>query len=169
MVPKPAAALADLYRADETAWLDAMVELLDLGAHEALDYEHLREFLDDMSTSNRNEVENRLRVLIRHMLKWDYQPGKRSPSWRSTLNEQREQLNQWCRQRVLRNYAEEVLADVYPKAADQAADDTELPLKTFPARCPYTLEYLLTFVPPRVGPDGQVLDETSVEPEGDDE
>ena len=40
--------LSALYLEDETAWLDAMAELIAEGRRDELDYEHLREYLHDM-------------------------------------------------------------------------------------------------------------------------
>ena len=41
--------LAELYTEDETAWLDAMVELLGTRAYTELDFASLREYLTDMA------------------------------------------------------------------------------------------------------------------------
>ena len=59
--------LADLYEADETAWLDAMAELIRRGDYSELDYEHLQEYLSDMSLRERRAVESRLEVLIQRV------------------------------------------------------------------------------------------------------
>lgn len=151
MVPKPAAALSDLYRADETAWLDAMVELLDLGAHDALDFQNLREFLSDMARSDRREVYNRLAVLFVHILKWEYQPGKRSESWRRTIFHQQRELRYDTKGGVLRTHALDSLSECYADAVADAARETDLPPDTFPADCPYTLDQALAFTPPPLG------------------
>src|SRR5438094_267910 len=88
-----AVALTDLYELDETAWLDAMTELLHRGAYTELDYIHLEEYLADMAKRDRREVESRLTVLLAHVLKWVYQPEHRSRSWRATIVEQRQELS----------------------------------------------------------------------------
>jgi Domain of unknown function DUF29 len=41
-------------------------------------------------------------------------------------------------------YFQQVLADCYANAREQAADETSLELETFPLTCPYTLEQLLS-------------------------
>ena len=90
---KASANLADLYEADETAWLDAMVELIRQGAHSELDYAHLEEYLSDMATRERREVKSRLIVLITHILKWVHQSNHRSKSWGRTIIEQRQEIS----------------------------------------------------------------------------
>jgi hypothetical protein len=142
---QPVVALTDLYEEDETAWLDAMVELLHRGDLAELDYAHLVEYLTDMAGRDRREVESRLVTLIAHVLKWVHQPDQRSRSWRVTILEQRQELRRLVGRGVLRNHARAVLSDVYPEAVERAATETGLPTATFPAEIPYTLDELLAF------------------------
>jgi hypothetical protein len=137
--------LADLYEADETAWLEAMVELLRQGAYGDLDYAHLAEYLSDMANRDRREVKSRLIVLIAHVLKWVHQPQRRAKSWSRTIVVQSQELSDAMGQGILRDHAEAVLADAYQKAVKRAATETELPVERFPAQCPYTLDQLLSF------------------------
>jgi hypothetical protein len=136
--------LADLYLADETAWLDAMAQLIRGGHLVDLDYSHLMEYLQDMATRDRREVNSRLKVLLTHLLKWTYQKEMRTPSWVSTILNQQDDLEDLLESGVLRNHAEESLAAIYPKALKHAARETELPAETFPAECPWTLDQLLS-------------------------
>lgn len=133
-----------LYEQDETAWLEAMSELIRLGRLDEVDYPNLAEYLADMARRDRREVESRLTVLLTHALKWIYQPDHRSGSWRGTIIEQRQELEGLVSRGVLRNHAEAVLADVYSKAIERAAAETELPVERFPVACSYTLEQLLS-------------------------
>ena len=82
-------ALFDLYERDETAWLETMARLAADRRVEEIDLENLSEFLTPMAHRDRREVENRLEQLLKHLLKHEYQPGRRSRSWRSTIDEQR--------------------------------------------------------------------------------
>ena len=140
-------ALSDLYMADETAWLEAMAELLRQGAHAELDHAHLQEYLSDMAKRDRREVESRLVVLVSHVLKWTYPPQRRSPSWRLTILEQRDELEGLAGSGVLRNHTEAVMADAYRRAVKRARADSDLDPGTCPAECPFTLDDLLTFDP----------------------
>ena len=136
--------LPALYERDETAWLEAMAELARDGRAEDLDLRHLAEYLFDMARRDRREVESRLAVLLSHLLKWTYQPDHRSRGWRATVIEQRQELNRLAGRGVLRNHAQEVLADVYTEAVERAAVETGASRDRFPAECPYTLDELLT-------------------------
>lgn len=136
--------LAQLYESDETAWLEAMADLIQQGRWGDLDYPHLGEYLTDMARRDRREVESRLATLLAHILKWVHQPDHRSRSWRGTIVEQRQELSRLASRGVLRNHAEAVLADVYAEAVERAATETGLAAESFPTACPYTLEQLLS-------------------------
>ena len=133
-----------LYEQDETAWLEAMAELIRLGRLDEVDYPNLAEYLADLARRDRREVESRLTVLLTHALKWAHQPDRRSGTWRGTIIEQRQELEWLASRGVLRNHAEAVLENVYRKAVERAVAETELPAETFPAACPYTLDQLLS-------------------------
>src|SRR5271166_2831123 len=86
----------------------------------------------------------RVASLLSHLLKWTDQPDHRSRGWRATVIEQRQELNRLAGRGVLRNHAQEVLADVYTEAVERAAAETGASRDRFPGECPYTLDELLT-------------------------
>ncbi len=135
--------LADLYEADETAWLEAMARLAARGDAAGLDFPHLAEYLSDMAKRDKREVESRLAVLIAHLLKWQHQPEKRSGGWRATAAVQRQKLRRLLGSRTLRHHAHDALTEVYADGVEQAMIDTGLPAATFPPTCPYTLDEAL--------------------------
>jgi hypothetical protein len=138
-----ATALADLYEADETAWLEAMSELAAHRRVGEMDFPHLSEYLSDMAKRDRREVKSRLVVLLAHLLKWDHQPDKRTGSWQATILSQRQELRGLLDSGTLRNHAAAVLADAYQDARELAAAETGLPITTFPDSCPHTVEGLI--------------------------
>jgi hypothetical protein len=133
----------DLYEADETAWLEAMARLIREGNVAELDYPHLAEYLEDMARRDKREVGSRLALLIAHLLKWQYQPERRSGGWRATVEVQAQELRELLESGVLSNHAEEILAKAYANGVRQAIAETGLPAATFPAECPFTIEMLL--------------------------
>lgn len=135
--------LADLYEADETAWLEQMSAMAAEGAIASMDFENLSEYLADMAKRDKRETMNRLVVLLVHLLKWEHQPKKRSRSWELTIQEQREELQELLESGALRNYAEEALSRAYQKAVRRAAVDTKLSEETFAEDCPFTLAQIL--------------------------
>jgi Domain of unknown function DUF29 len=133
-----------LYEQDETAWLEAMSELIRAGKLDEVDYPNLAEYLADMARRDRREVISRLTVLIAHLLKWQYQPAKRSASWQGTVEMQRQELAELLESGVLRNHAHEILGKSYANAVRQATAETQLPTSTFPVDCPYSLDAVLS-------------------------
>ncbi len=144
MSTNPSPSLSDLYEVDDVAWLEGTAELIRLGRTDAVDFPHLAEYLTDMAISERRQVLNRLATLLSHVLKWHHQPDRRSGGWRATVFEQRRRLNRLAATGVLRNHADDVLAEAYADAIQAAAFETGLPPEAFPPMCPYTVDQLLT-------------------------
>lgn len=136
--------LRSLYQEDETAWLEAMAELVAERRFDELDCENLGEYLHDMARRDRREVYSRLVVLLAHLLKWEHQPQRRSGSWRGTILAQRRELRLLLESATLRNHAVATLTDAYQEAREQAASETELPIGTFPVDCPRTIDELIS-------------------------
>ncbi len=143
MVQPTPHALANLYLLDETAWLDATADLIRVGRLDEVDHDSLAEYLTDMAQRDRREVISRLAVLIAHLLKWSHQPGRRSGSWRETIEVQRQELTELLESRVLHNHAVATLAKAYANGVRQATAETGLADSIFPSECPYTLEDVL--------------------------
>ena len=147
MTVATAESLAALYADDETAWLEAMAALVRRRDLAGLNLDNLSEYLTDMAQRDRREVKSRLVVLLAHLLKWECQREKRSRSGRTTVLNQRQELADLAGRGVLRAHAEAVLPKAYANAVELAASETGLPLATFPADCPYTIEQLFTIDP----------------------
>src|SRR3990172_2106222 len=81
-----------LYDTDFYQWTFHNAELLRQGKLTEVDVQNIAEELESMGKSEKRELINRLAVLIMHLLKWQYQPEKRSHSWIETINEQRRQI-----------------------------------------------------------------------------
>jgi hypothetical protein len=144
MVQRTPHALAALYEADETAWLEATADLVRDGRLDQVDPNTLAEYLTDMARRDRREVTSRLAVLIAHLLKWQYQPERRTGGWRETVEIQRQELIELLESGTLRNHAEAVLDKAYANGVRQAIADTGLVESTFPEDCPYSLNEVLT-------------------------
>lgn len=144
---QPPIDLAALYEVDEVAWLDETAQLVTAGRWDEIDAANLAEYLTDMGISHRREIESRLTVLLHHVLKWVYQPEKRTPSWQVTILTQKQDLRRWVATGVLRRHAIDVLDELYPDAVALAMAETQKPATDFPSACPFTLDELMTFDP----------------------
>jgi Domain of unknown function DUF29 len=130
-----------LYERDFYAWANEQAALLRAGKLSALDVENVAEEIESMGRAQRNELTNRLAVLLTHLLKWQFQPERRGRSWELTIREQRRQVGRDIKQNPsLRPLVGEILADAYGDALLAAQRETELPETAFPAGCPWTFD-----------------------------
>jgi hypothetical protein len=133
-----------LYEQDFLAWTEQQAALVRAGRLEQLDRDNLAEELDTMGRSESGELENRLEVLLMHMLKWDHQSARRSRSWKATMREQRNAIRRLMRRSPsLKRDLEATIAEVYRDAVGRASDETGLGAATFPEQLPYSLAEVL--------------------------
>lgn len=77
------------YHQDIIKWAQEQAALLRAGQFSDVDIEHVAEEIEDVGKSEQRELESRMAVLLAHLLKWKYQPDRRSSSWQRTIREQR--------------------------------------------------------------------------------
>lgn len=134
---------SNLYETDFYAWTLEQSKLLREGDFKHLDIPNLVEEIESLGKQERRELESRLGILIGHLLKWDYQPDKRSKSWRATIREQRRAAQKLIAQNPsLKPYLTEAIADAYESGLDLAVKETPLDYSDLPEDCPYTSEQL---------------------------
>ena len=132
---------AELYDQDFHAWTQETAALVQAGKWHEIDPGCLTEELHDLGSNITHAVHSHLYQLLRHVLKWQYQPHRRvdSHSWQDTIEEARDQIPRYLeRSPGLRPQVPTLLAQEYPKARRRASRDTHLPLATFPEVCPWT-------------------------------
>jgi hypothetical protein len=134
----------NLYNQDFYLWIETTSKQLKAGKFAEIDLENLIEEIESMGKSEKRELKSRLIVLLMHLLKWQYQPEKRSESWRSTITEQR-----ICIELLLEDSPSlqplliEIFTDCYEKARLKASEETGMKLNFFPKESPFTLEETL--------------------------
>jgi hypothetical protein len=132
------------YDADFDAWLQAQVAALRAHQWDALDVEHLVEEVEELRKTERRGVRSQLRLILSHLLKWVYQPDKRTDSWRSTVANGRILVQEDLEDSPSLARELDTLATwAYPRARRDAAKETGLPLATFPEACPWPLVQVL--------------------------
>lgn len=133
------------YQTDVVLWANEQARLLRSGNLAALDVCHLAEEIEAMSAKEKRELRNRLAVLLMHLLKWQFQPTRRSDSWTTTMFEQRLNIHDIIEESPsLSGVLEERLESAYYLAAHQAAKETGLSGHVFPKICPYRLDDVLS-------------------------
>jgi hypothetical protein len=135
---------SQLYKTDFYGWTQEQVSLLKTQQWNQLDTVNLIEEIETLGRRERQELRNRLGVLLGHLLKWQFQPQKRSNRWLSTIREQRVQIKLLLQDSPsLKPYLDEVFLTVYELGLALAIRETELGENVFPEICPYTSEQTL--------------------------
>jgi hypothetical protein len=128
-----------LYDRDFYAWTQQQVDLLKAGQWEQVDMENLIEEIESLGKQERQELENRLGILLGHLLKWRYQPELRCKSWRATIREQRRQIQRQVRKNPsLKPYMSEALEVGYENGLDLLDRETPVELEQVPQVCPFS-------------------------------
>ncbi|MEH2051518.1 DUF29 domain-containing protein [Nostoc sp.] len=137
--------MPNFYETDFYTWTQEQANLLRHHQWNQLDLPNLIEEIESLGRKERQELRNRLSVLIRHLLKWEYQPKQRSRSWLATIRVQRREiLNLLSENPSLKPYIEEALQESYENGRDLASGETNLPLSSFPNQCLYLFEEILS-------------------------
>jgi hypothetical protein len=119
-----------LYTNDFHAWTQEQVNLLTTQQWDTLDTVNLIEELETLGRKERQELRNRLALLLGHLLKWQFQ--------------QRIQIKLLLQDSPsLKPYLEEVFLTAYELGLALAMRETQLGQQIFPEICPYTCEQTL--------------------------
>ncbi len=133
-----------LYDQDFYLWIETTAKQLKEGRFSEVDLENLIEEIECIGRSEKKAIKSNLIVVLIHLLKYKYQPQKRSNSWKGSIREHRRRLREaFVDSPSLKPYFEEVLPQSYQDAKNQASDETGLLLDTFPVDSPFTADECL--------------------------
>lgn len=134
----------DLYNHDYYLWLLHTAQLIKEGKFSEIDSSNLVEEMEDMGRSEKRAVKSNLIILLLHLLKYKYQSAKRTNSWKATIREHRRRLRDLFKESPsLKPYFTQIFEECYQDSREQAADETGLPLDTFPIFSPFTSSEVL--------------------------
>jgi hypothetical protein len=135
-----------LYEADFFAWTQEQAKLLRERRFDDLDLDNLVDEVESVGSSEKREIRNRLVILMGHLLKWKFQPGRRTPGWRGTIFEQRDQiLDILNTSPSLGDFTREQVARRYVGARLLAAKESGIAFGVFPEECPFDASQVLDF------------------------
>jgi hypothetical protein len=135
-----------LYEQDLAVWADDQGRMLRDRRAEGLDWDNLAEEIESLSRRDKSEIRSRLIALVMHLLKWEFQPEKRSHSWQSTIGEQRVHVEGILEYSPsLERFPSEIFEQCYAVARREAEKETKLQLKTFPDKAPFSVEEALDY------------------------
>ena len=132
------------YEKDFYGWTITNAALLKERKFSEADMENIIEEIEAMGRSEKNQLTNRLSILIAHLLKWEFQPDFRGRSWHGTIREQRKQSQILLEENPsLKGRLPEILNIAYDLAVSQIEKETPIDLKIIPDKCPYAFEQCL--------------------------
>lgn len=138
------------YEDDFYIWLYQQIELLQQKRINEVDLPNLIEELEDMGREQLHALESSYRLVISHLLKWQFQPQMRSASWEVTIIRERANIEaREGRNPSLKSDAANIAFGVYRHALREAMVETHLARSTFPSECPWTVDQLrdIDFMP----------------------
>lgn len=131
------------YEDDFETWCYEQAELLRQRRFAEVDIPNVIEELESMGGEQRSALEASYRLVISHLLKWQYQRQLRSSSWEITIARERDHIaRREEKNRALRAGAKQIVEAVYRSAVREAAIETGLERNVFPFDCPYTVDQL---------------------------
>ena len=118
-VPANLPKLSALYDQDYSLWLEATATLLRSGKLSELDVVNLLEEIEDMGRSEKRAVYSNLKIVLLHLLKYRYQPGKRCNSWRCSIVEHRQRIKRAFQESPsLKPYLDQAFHECYQEARE---------------------------------------------------
>ncbi|MCX6591390.1 MAG: DUF29 domain-containing protein [Acidobacteria bacterium] len=141
---------AQLYEQDFVAWSESTAQLLRDRRFDEVGLEALIEEVSSLGIGQRHALASRLVVLIKHLLKWRYQPEKRKGGWEASIIEQRRRIARLLRTSPsLGALLEQECLDAYPDARREALAETGLHGSVIPEQPAFSVGQLLdeSFLP----------------------
>jgi hypothetical protein len=132
------------YEHDFHAWALHQASLLRKKWWDDLDIEHLVEEIEDLAKRERHALESHLETILLHLVKWHYQPERRSRSWQKSLLEGHYRVDKLLRDNPsLMPLVEDFIREAYPRARKLALVETGLPGTSVPSFCPWSVQEIL--------------------------
>ncbi len=133
-----------LYDTDYYLWLQQIAKSLASRNLDALDWDNLLEEIESLDRREKKAIKSNLRIVILHLLKWNYQVNKRSQSWIYSIAEHRQRLyDDFETSPSLKRYCQDIFLQVYQEVRKLAVKETGLSLSHFPENCPFLLENVI--------------------------
>lgn len=133
------------YEEDYAAWLDNQVALMRADRWSDLDKANLLDEVESLGRSEFDAFVSAIRVVLVHMLKWDYQEDYRSRSWATSIDGHRVRVEQALADNPsYKARIDEALRKAYRRAVYDAAGETHYPIRLFPNELPYSWDEIMS-------------------------
>ena len=137
---------SSLYEQDFVLWTERQVQSIQNRELDVIDWDNIQEEISALGRSERHQLQNRLEVLLEHLLKRCYVNSVYdNRGWELTIKEQRKQIRRLLRDSPsLRNYFSKIFQEVWQDSLSDVQDI--YPNIDFPKDCPFShnIDILLT-------------------------
>jgi len=129
------------YEQDFYGWTQEQARLLREGRFSELDIANVVEEIETLGRSEERELSSGIRVLLAHLLKWQYQPGYRGRSWSATIETQRDEARRVLQENPsLKPQLDDIVVEAYVRGRHDATQETVLTADVFPQSCPWSFD-----------------------------
>jgi hypothetical protein len=133
-----------LYDQDFYAWANEQAALLREGRLSEADVEHIAEEIESIGRSEKRELVNRLRILLLHLLKWQFQPSRRGACWEASIINTRDELEDHLHDNPsLKSQIADALGSAYRRAVLDAVAQIGLKQTNFPTTYPWEYDEIM--------------------------
>ena len=132
--------------ADDTySWALQQAELLHAGRFDLIDDENIADEIAALAKTESRALRSAIRLIIHHLLKWDFQAERRTRSWAVSVRTHRRGVDPLLRESPgLRSQLPMVSAEAFADARDSALDESGLGENAIPLACPYSWDDIMT-------------------------
>lgn len=132
------------YEKDFCRWIDSQAELLKNRDLDKLDIDNLIEEIESLGRSDKRSLRSHTIVLLKHMLKQQYQAEQDCNSWKASISNARRGIRLLIKDSPsLKNELKIIFPEAYLDAVEEAAIETGLSVDTFPQECPWTIQEII--------------------------
>lgn len=134
----------NLYETDINEWVEQQVKLIQQKQYDQVDWDNIIEEIEDLSKRERDKFLSAIRLIIHHLLKWEYQPEKRSNSWLIKIRRERNNLTFYLEDTpsLKKYWSGKEFERNYHHAKADVVNETGLSEWNFPEKCPYSVEQI---------------------------
>lgn len=129
-----------LYEKDFSLWVEQQSKYIEKREFQVIDWENIQEEIAALGRNERHELENRLDILLEHLLKRCYvNSAYDNRGWELTIKEQRKQVKRVLRSSPsLKSYLIKILPEIWEDALSDVKDI--YPSVPFPNEYPFSLD-----------------------------
>ncbi|HEX8665842.1 MAG TPA: DUF29 domain-containing protein [Beijerinckiaceae bacterium] len=132
------------YERDFYAWTQDQAKAIEEGRWSEVDGANLAEEVRSLGRRLVEEVDDRLEILLAHLLKWRHLAEYRGMAWRENIDRQRDEIAQIASENPsFVNDIRSAVVRVYEDARRRLEYDTYYFPNDFPATCPFTVDQVL--------------------------